>query len=121
MNDDTNRNNRRSEDREQLAGKARIRVLEAPSADLRNASFDADVYDTSASGLRVECDEMLDGCTLLMHVSLEGLNDTLPIRGEVLWASFEEDGSFQMGIEFRDNDTPVIVKWHNMLKAASAK
>lgn len=107
--------NRRREDRALQDGTARVQVLESSSTELQGMTFEADVYDTSVSGLRIECNELLDDCVLLIQVSLTGSGESLSIRGEVRWASFEEDGNFQMGVEFAGNDSALNEQWMNML------
>jgi len=111
--------NRRREDRNRVDGLATVRVLEAPFSELQHRTYVADLYDVSASGLRLACGELLDCCVLLINIELNGSAEIVPVRGEVLWASIEADSSFQMGIEFRGNDPAVIVKWHSLLKTLS--
>jgi len=108
--------NRRQEAREEVEGTASVKVMEAPFSEVVSKTYDAQLFDVSESGLRLGCEELLDGCTLLIRAQLPGAPDTVPLRGEVRWASFEEDGSYEMGIEFRGNDSPVIIKWHRYLK-----
>ena len=110
---------RRREERQQCDGKAVARVLDGPFHELKNASFEAEVVDVSDSGLRLDCDELLDQCVLLMKITLNNSTETIPIRGEVRWASWEEGGQYQMGVEFADNDVPVVIKWHDLLRASA--
>ncbi len=120
MEEEQSNTNRRTEERLETEGTARVRILDGPFPELKNASFDADLIDVSQSGLCLDCDELLDQCTLLMRVQLHGASDDVPIRGEVRWASWEEGGRYQMGVEFTGNDSPVIIKWHNLLREINA-
>ena len=117
MGNDQATENRRREDRQESDGRAKVRVLDGPFPELKNTTVEADIIDVSQSGLCLDCDELLDQCSLLLRVTLAGSSDTVPIRGEVRWASWEEGGRYQMGVEFTGNDAPVVIKWHEVLKA----
>lgn len=117
MSDNERAEAQRREPRQETDGNAKVRVLEGPFPELKNTNFDADVVDVSESGCRLDCDELLDQCTLLMRITLSGSSESVPIRGEVRWASWEEGGKYQMGVEFTGNDSPVVIKWHEMMKA----
>ena len=108
---------RRKETRERIDGQAVVRVVSGPFEDLKDIKLEASVLDVSASGLRLDCSELLDQCFLEMKITLPSANDFVTLFGEVRWASWEEGGDYQLGIEFTRNDTPNIIKWSNMLKA----
>ena len=113
MNDE---NTRRIEARQPSDGTASVRILDGPFPELENTTLNADVVDVSVSGLRLDCEELLDQCTLEIKISLKGASEVVILRGEVRWASWEEGSQYQMGIEFTGNDTPLIIKWGNILK-----
>ncbi len=117
MSDNETAESRRREPRQETDGTAKVRVLDGPFPELKNANFDAEVVDVSESGCRLDCDELLDQCALLMRVTLTGAPGPVPVRGEVRWASWEEGGKYQMGVEFTGNDSPVVIKWHETLRA----
>ena len=110
-------NENRKEVRQASDGTATVRILEGPYPELEGTNFDALVIDVSASGLCLDCDELLDQCTLQIKVTLEGSTEAVTLRGEVRWATWEEGGRYQMGVEFAGNDSPVIIKWRNVLKS----
>jgi len=109
-------NTRRIETRQPSDGKASVRVLEAPFPELKSTTLEADVLDVSAAGLRLDCEELLDQCSLELKISLKGSSEFVVLRGEVRWASWEEGSRYQMGIEFTGNDAPLVIKWGNILK-----
>lgn len=109
-------NTRRIESRQPSDGNASVRVLDGPFPELESTMLEADVLDVSSSGLRLDCEELLDQCSLELKISLKGSSEFVVLRGEVRWASWEEGSRYQMGIEFTDNDAPLVMKWGNILK-----
>ncbi len=76
-------NTRRIETRQPKDGKASVRVLEAPFPELKSTLLEADVLDVSAAGLRLDCEELLDQCSLELKISLKRSSDFVILRGEV--------------------------------------
>jgi hypothetical protein len=109
-------NTRRIETRQPGDGKASARVLEGPFPELKSTTLEAEVLDVSASGLRLDCEELLDQCSLELKISLNGSSEFVVLRGDVRWASWEEGSRYQMGVEFTGNDAPLVIKWGNILK-----
>lgn len=109
-------NARRIESRQPSDGNASVRVLDGPFPELESTMLEADVLDFSSCGLRLDCEELLDQCSLELKISLKGSSEFVVLRGEVRWASWEEGSRYQMGIEFTGNDAPLVIKWGNILK-----
>ena len=105
---------RRYESRHEISGSALVRVVAAEDPNQVGRAFRAEVINVSADGICLSANELMDGCLLDVWIGVESYSINFYLGCEVIWASLEENGEFQMGVEILDKFNTDIVEWRRV-------
>ena len=108
------RQDQRRETRLEAIGRALVQVNKTENGVLADKAFFSDVINVSANSLRLTAEDMMNSCEVEFWVGVEGCIGKFHLIGEVIWASWEEDNSFHMGIEVQDRKDTDILEWRRV-------
>ncbi|MEX0941519.1 MAG: PilZ domain-containing protein [Pseudomonadales bacterium] len=102
---------RRKEERRAVVGKAVVQVVESANPSLVGTTFKSEIMDVSRSGMRLVCQEFIEDSRLDIWLAIEGINDKLFVSAEVRWASWDQHGDYELGVEIRDDAATDSRSW----------